>query len=128
MSIQRINVDNCPRLPVFSHAVIAGDFIFISGTLGLRPGTFELADGGIGPQTVQCLRHVETILKACDATLADLVRINVFLADESEFAEMNEAYASVIGSEPPTRITVGRAGLQFGAAIEIDCTAYRPRK
>jgi 2-iminobutanoate/2-iminopropanoate deaminase len=56
-----------------------------------------------------------------------VVKVNVFLADMSTFAEMNEAYLSVMGDEPPARITVGRAELALGAAVEIDCVAYKPQ-
>ena len=124
----RVNVPNVPRLPFFSHAVLAGDLIFVSGTLGMKPGTLELVEGGIANETVAALGHVKTILAACGATLKDLVKVTVYLADEATFQQMNEAYASVIGDDPPARITVGRAGLAFGAAIELDCTAYKPRK
>ena len=86
----------------------------------------KLVEGGTGPQTTQTLRNMETILKVCGATLADLVKVNVFLADMKTFAAMNEAYLAVIGSEPPARITVGRAELALGAAVEIDGIAYRP--
>jgi 2-iminobutanoate/2-iminopropanoate deaminase len=127
--LQRVNVEGIPRLPLFSHAVVAGDFIFVSGTLGLKPGTFELVEGGIGPQTVQALRSIENILAASGASLRDVVKINVYLADETTFGEMNKAYSSVLtGNETPARMTIGRAGLNFGAAIEIECTAYKRRK
>ena len=127
--LKRVIVDGIPRLPLFSHAVVAGDFIHVSGTLGLKPGTFELVAGGIGPETVQALRHIENILAGAGATLRDLVKVNVYLADPGAFDAMNEAYASVLtGSETPARMTIGNAGLNFGAAIEIECTAYKPRQ
>jgi 2-iminobutanoate/2-iminopropanoate deaminase len=126
--MKRVNVETSPRLPVFSHAVIAGDFIFVSGTLGMKPGArLELVEGGIKAETIAALRHMENILRGCGATLRDVVKINVFLADENTFADMNEAYASVIAEDPPARMTVSRTGLAFGAAIEIECIAYKPR-
>lgn len=127
MAVKRINADGLLRLPAFSHAVIAGDFIYVSGTLGTEPGGRELVAGGTGPQTTQTLRNIETILQACGAALADVVKVNVFLADMATFGEMNTAYLDVIGSEPPARITVGRADLAMGAAVEIDCVAYKPQ-
>ena len=80
--------------------------------------------GGTGPQTAQALRNIEQILRACGATLADLVKVNVYLADMDTYAEMNAAYLAVIGDDPPARITVGRAALALGAAVEIDAVAY----
>ena len=126
MGTRKIVVDGLGKLPAFCHAVVAGDFIFVSGTLGTRPSSFELVDGGTGPETRQTLRNIETILADCGASLADLVKLNVFLADMATFTEMNEAYLAVIGDDPPARITVGRAGLALGAAVEIDGVAYKP--
>jgi 2-iminobutanoate/2-iminopropanoate deaminase len=127
MALRKITIPGLARLPAFCHAVIAGDFIYVSGTLGTRPGSFDLVEGGVGPQTTQTLRHVETILHACGATLADIVKVNVFLADIATFAEMNQAYLAVMGDDPPARITVGRADLALGATVEIDCVAYKPQ-
>lgn len=87
----------------------------------------ELVEGGAGPETTQALRNIETILKACGATLDDLVKMSVFLADMETFPAMNAAYLAVMGSDPPARITVGRAALALGAAVEIDGIAYRPQ-
>ena len=128
MGGRHITVDGLAKLPAFCHAVIAGDFIYVSGTLGTVPGTMELVAGGTGPQTTQALRHIEEILHACGATLADLVKVNVFLADIDTFAEMNQAYLEVMGTDPPARITVGRNTFALGAAVEIDGIAYKPSK
>ena len=123
--MRKVIVEGLARLPAFCHAVVAGDFIHVAGTLGTQGDSLELVEGGAGAQTRQALRNVETILRACDATLADLVKVNVFLEDMGSFQEMNEAYVEVLGADPPARITVGRAGLALGAAVEIDGIAYR---
>jgi len=125
MDAKKIYVEGLARLPVFCHATIAGDFIYVSGTLGSKPNSMELVEGGVGPQTTQTLRNIETILHACGASLADLIKVNVFLHDINTFAEMNQAYMAVIGNDPPARITVGRADLALGAAVEIDAVAYK---
>ena len=126
MSVKKIVVEGLAKLPAFCHAVVAGDFIYVSGTLGTKPESMELVEGGTGPQTTQTLDHIRSILDACGASLEDVVKMNVFLADMGSFAEMNEAYIAVMGPSPPARITVGRADLALGAAVEIDCIAYRP--
>jgi 2-iminobutanoate/2-iminopropanoate deaminase len=128
MKPRRVNVEGLAQLPAFSHAVVAGDFIYVSGTLGVKPNSMDLVEGGIGPETTQALRHIETILEACGASLNDVVKVSVFLADMGTFANMNEAYLRVMGSDPPARITVGRADLAFKAAVEIDCIAYKRRE
>ncbi len=127
MRARKVNVEGLGRLPAFCHAVVAGDFIHVSGTLGTRPGGLELVEGGTREQTTRTLRNIEAILAACDATLADLVKVNVFLSDMRTFPEMNAAYLEILGSDPPARITVGRAELALGAAVEIDAVAYKPR-
>ena len=124
---KKVTVSGLARLPAFCDAVVAGDFIYVSGTLGTKPGSRELVAGGTGPQTTQTLRHIERILQECDASLADLVKVNVFLANMQTFAAMNEAYLAVMGDDPPARITVGRAELALGAAVEIDAVAYKPQ-
>jgi 2-iminobutanoate/2-iminopropanoate deaminase len=124
MSARKVNVDGLGKLPAFCHAVVAGDFIYVSGTLGTKANSFELVDGGTAAETTQTLRNIETILKGCGAGLEHLIKLNVFLADMSQFADMNGAYLEVIGEDPPARITVGRAALALGAAVEIDGVAY----
>lgn len=124
---RKLNADGLGRLPAFSHATVAGDFIFVSGTLGTRAGAFELVEGGAGPETRQTLENIRTILAAAGATLDDVVKVNVFLTDMDAFAEMNRAYRELFPSDPPARITVGCSALALGAAVEIDCIAYKPR-
>ena len=126
MTLKNISVDGLARLPAFCHATVAGDFIFISGTLGTAPNSMELVPGGVGPETVQTLRNIEAVLRECGATLKDVAKANVFLRDGDAFAQMNEAYLNVMGDDPPARITVAGAELALGAAVEIDCVAYKP--
>ena len=120
-----IVVEGLGRLPQFSHATMAGDLIFVSGTLGTLGDAFELATGGTGPQTVQTLRNIETILQAAGAELRDVVKVSIYLADMTTFREMNEAYSEFFPDSPPARITVGGAVLALGAAVEIECIARR---
>jgi 2-iminobutanoate/2-iminopropanoate deaminase len=124
--IERVVVEGLGRLPQFCHATIADGWIHISGTLGTQTGSMDLMPGGTGPQTTQTLRNMVTILEACGVGMADVVKMSVFLADMDTFPEMNEAYSAVMGSDPPARITVGKAGLALGAAVEIEGIAYRP--
>ena len=118
-----IIADGLGRLPQFSHATVAGELIFVSGTLGTLGEAFELAPGGTGPQTTQTLRNIETVLRAAGAELSDVVKVSVYLADMSTFQEMNEAYSKIFSDAPPARITVGGAVLALGAAVEIECVA-----
>lgn len=125
---ETILVDGLGRLPQFSHATVAGELIFVSGTLGTQGEGFELAPGGTGPETTQTLRNIETILRAAGAELGDIVKVSVYLRDMSTFAAMNEAYGQFFLDDPPARITVGGADLALGAAVEIECIARKPAR
>jgi 2-iminobutanoate/2-iminopropanoate deaminase len=120
---RRIVVEGVGRLPQFSHAVVAGDLVFVSGTLGTLPGGFELASGGAGAETRQTLVNLDTILVAAGSSLRDVVKASVFLADLADFAAMNEAWSERFKAEPPARITVGGVQLALGARVEIECIA-----
>jgi 2-iminobutanoate/2-iminopropanoate deaminase len=124
--VEKIVVDGLARLPSFSHAVIAGDTIYVSGSLGTAPDSMELVTGGAGPQTTQTIRNIEAILEASGASLDDIVKVNVYVSDMSKFSEMNDAYLEIFEGSPPARITVGGVDLALGAAVEIDCVAYKP--
>ena len=122
--MEKIVAQGLARLPAFSHAVIAGDHVHVSGTLGTVDDTMELAEGGVGPQTTQTLRNIERILETAGLGLADVVKMNVYVSDMADFEAMNQAYLAVIGDSPPARVTVGGVALALGAAVEIDCVAY----
>jgi 2-iminobutanoate/2-iminopropanoate deaminase len=126
MKARRVNVEGIGRLPQFSHAVIAGDTIYVAGQLGAKGEELAVVEGGVKAETTQLLRNIEAILKECGATLDDVVKVNAYLTDMSLFAEMNEAYAEVFGDDPPARITVGCSALALGALVEMDCIAVLP--
>ncbi len=120
-------VAGVPGMPAFCSAVIVDDQVFTSGMLGTRGDTLELVGGGIGPQTRQALRHLQTILAACDCSLEDVAKVNVYLTEMTLFGQMNNVWTSVFENDPPARITVGCSALALGALIELDCVAFRPQ-
>ena len=123
--MEKVVVEGLARVPSFSHAVIAGDFVHVAGSLGTVGDTTELVEGGVGPQTTQTIRNIERILEAAGVGLGNVVKMNVYLSDMADFQLMNEAYMEAIGDSPPARITVGGVDLALGGAVEIDCVAYR---
>jgi 2-iminobutanoate/2-iminopropanoate deaminase len=123
--MEKLVVEGLARVPSFSHAVVVGAYVHVSGTLGTVGDTMELAEGGVGAQTTQTLRNIERILGAAGLGLPDVVKMNVYLSEMDDFEEMNRAYLEVIGNSPPARITVGGVDLALGGAVEIDCVAYR---
>jgi len=124
--VRKVNVSGLARLPAFCHATIVDGQVFVAGMLGAQPGNDELVPGGVGPQTEQTLRNIETVLTACGCTFADVAKVNVYLTDMTQFAEMNRAYLAVMGDDPPARITVGCTGLALDAMVEMDCIAFLP--
>jgi 2-iminobutanoate/2-iminopropanoate deaminase len=126
MKPRRVNVEGMARLPQFSQAVIADNTIYVAGMLGVAGEELAVVDGGVKPETIQALRNIERVLEECGATLDDVVKVNVYLTDMSLFGEMNDAYATVFGDQPPARITVGCSALALGALVEMDCIAVRP--
>lgn len=124
--MEKVVVEGLARLPAFSHAVVAGDTIYVSGTLGTLPDTVSLAPGGAGPETTQTLENLEAILRECGASMSDVVKVNVYLSDLDTINEMNDAYLEVFQESPPARITLGGVDLALGAAVEMECIAHKP--
>jgi 2-iminobutanoate/2-iminopropanoate deaminase len=104
----------------YSHAVKSGGLLFCSGQVPLDPGTGKLVEGSIGDQTRRCLENLAVVAAAAGASLADAVRMGIYVTDMSSFGEVNETYATFFGDGPPARSTVGVAALPLGARVEID--------
>jgi 2-iminobutanoate/2-iminopropanoate deaminase len=115
-----------PRGP-YSPAVRAGDFIFVSGQVPVDPATQQVVTGDIGLETRRVLNNIQQILKGCGATMADVVKCSVFLADAKDFAAMNGVYAEFFGDAKPARTTVVGGFVLAGIRVEIDAIAYVPR-
>jgi 2-iminobutanoate/2-iminopropanoate deaminase len=107
----------------YNQAIVAGDFVFVAGQLGLAPGATEIA-GDIAAQTGQALANLSAILEAAGSSLENLVKTSVFLVDLADFQAMNEVYASRVGDRPPARSTFQVAKLPSGALVEIEAIAH----
>jgi 2-iminobutanoate/2-iminopropanoate deaminase len=115
-----------PGLPAnnrtYSQAVILGNFVFVSGQLGVDPATRALVPGGIGEQTRQAIDNIEAILKAAGSGLDRVGKVNIFLTDFSLLAEVNEVYATRFTGRP-AKTTVEIARLDKDGLIEIEAIA-----
>jgi 2-iminobutanoate/2-iminopropanoate deaminase len=115
-----------PRGP-YSPAIVAGDFVFVSGQGPVDGATDKMSYGDIQHETRMVLTNIMRILEAAGSSLSDVVRCTVFLRDGNDFAAMNEVYREFFGEQRPTRTTVAVAFADPTMKVEIDCIAYRPR-
>ena len=115
-----------PRGP-YSPAVRAGDFLFVAGQGPIDPATNQMSYGDIRHETRLVLNNIKTILEGCGASLADVVKCSVFLADGKDFAAMNEIYAEFFGTAKPARTTVEVKFASPPMKVEIDAIAYKPK-
>ena len=110
----------------FSEAVIVGDTVYLAGQIGNKPGTLELAEGGIEGETRQVMDNIKTSLEAHGLSMANLVKCTVMLADISEWGAFNEIYATYFeAGRFPARAAFGANGLALGARVEVDCIGAR---
>ena len=115
---------DAPSSPLFSQAVKAGPFVFVSGTVGIDPSTGTLAGGTIQEQTRQALTNCEAILRAGGASLDDVVEAGILLTNPADFAGLNEEWARWFPSDPPARYGV-KLGVDVpGLLVSIRMTAY----
>jgi 2-iminobutanoate/2-iminopropanoate deaminase len=110
----------------YSHAVRTGGLLFCSGQVPLDPDSGELVGDSPAEQARQCLTNLAAVCAGAGATLADAVRLTVYMTDLGAFAEVNEVYGSFFEEEPPARVAIGVAALPKGAQVEIDAIVALP--
>ena len=117
-----------PAVGPYSPAVRAGDWLVLSGQVGLDSATGGLVSGGVEVETRQAMRNITAVLADCDASLADIAKATIFVTDLADFPVVNEVYGEALGGHRPARSTVGAAALLLGAAVEIEVWAHSPIK
>lgn len=126
MLMQQISTDDGLALDLpFSQAVERDGSIYVSGQVALDPDTGELIDGDIAAETTRTLENIELILDAADATMEDVVKVNLYLVDIDEFDAVNEAYEPFFSAPYPARTAVEVGDLAVPTGIEIDVIAAR---
>jgi len=108
----------------YTPAVRAGDWIIVSGQLGMHDGV--LVEGGVAAQTTQAIENLKAQLAEMGASLTDVAKTLCFLTDMDTFATFNQSYIAGFGEHRPARSTIGVAALPAGAAVEIEAWAFRP--
>ena len=128
MTRQAVSSEQAPAaLGPYSQAIVAGGFVFCSGTAGFDPATGVAADG-IEAQTEQALRNLAAVLEAAGASMADLVKTTIFYADVDDFARLNEVYARHMPDPPPARSAPANVRLPHGLLVSIEAIAAVPAR
>jgi 2-iminobutanoate/2-iminopropanoate deaminase len=125
MDLTFLNITDAPPPPptaAYSHAVKAGDYLFVTGQLGVDPKTNKLVPGGAAEQAEQVMRNLETVLRGAGTTIDRAVMVRIFLVNfATDYPGVNKVYASYFkAGRYPARTTVGVTHLALGAAVEID--------
>jgi 2-iminobutanoate/2-iminopropanoate deaminase len=124
--MQKIETQNAPKaIGPYSQAVRAGDFLFLSGQIPIDPATGKVNEATIEWQTSQVLANIEAVLDEAGLTLEDVVRVEIYLKDISDFQIVNSIYAEKFShSIKPARQTMQVAKLPLDVRIEISCIAF----
>lgn len=120
MSKQTINTKQAPQaIGTYSQAVRAANTVYLSGQIGLDPTTMLLADG-IEAQVRRVLDNLKAVAESAGGSLADIVKLNIYLTDLDSFALVNSIMAEYFSQPYPARAAIGAASLPRGALVEAD--------
>ena len=111
-----------------AEAVRVGDTLYLSGQIGIQPGTLKLVPGGIKEEAKQALTNIRTTLEAHGYTMRDVVKCTVMLADIAKWGDFNDVYKTFFSEPFPARSAIGANGLAIGAQVEVECIAVASGK
>jgi len=121
MTKQIIKTDKAPQaIGTYSQAVRVGETLYLSGQIPLVPETMELVEGDIQAQIRRVFDNLQAVAIAAGGSMADLVKLNVFLTDLTNFSLVNEVMAEYLTEPYPARAAIGVSALPKGAAVEMD--------
>lgn len=121
MAKQIIQTDRAPAaIGTYSQAVRVGDTVYLSGQIPLDPVTMEMVNASVDDEIHRVFKNLTAVAEAAGGTLADLVKLNVFLTDLAHFAKVNEIMAQYVPQPYPARAAIGVASLPRGARVEAD--------
>jgi reactive intermediate/imine deaminase len=122
-----IHTDRAPAaIGTYSQAVRAGSTVYVSGQIPLDPETMDVVDGGVAQQITRVFDNLEAVATAAGGSLADAVRLTVYLTDLANFPLVNEIMATYFQQPYPARAAIGVAALPRGVAVEIDAILVLP--
>lgn len=121
-----VKTDLCPKaIGPYSQAIIAGNYMFASGQIGINPESGCIVEGGIEAQTKQVMENIKNMLTAAGLKLGDVIKTDVFITDMGNFNAVNKIYAEYFTENEPARSCVEIGALPKGALIEIEIVAYK---
>ena len=124
MARKIIHTDAAPKaIGTYSQAVRCGNTVYLAGQIGLDPATMDLV-AGIGPQIHRVFENLRAVARAAGGDLGDVVKLNVYLVDLTNFARFNEIMATFFAEPYPARAAVGVASLPRGALVEVDAVMH----
>jgi 2-iminobutanoate/2-iminopropanoate deaminase len=124
--LSNIHTEEAPAaIGPYSQAMVAGDFVFVSGQIGLDSASGELKGADLDTQARQALANLGAILKAAGCGLEQVAAVDVFLSDMNDFAAFNRIYEAFFGTHRPARAVVAVKALPKNAVVEIKCVAMR---
>ena len=127
MKREIIATDTAPQaIGPYSQGVRAGELVFFSGQIALRPETGEMVGSDAAAQTEQVMANIAALLEAGGLTFAEVVKSTIFLTNLADFSVVNEIYGRRFPAAPPARSTVEVRGLPRGALVEIEVIAFAP--
>ncbi|MDE2449602.1 MAG: RidA family protein [Gammaproteobacteria bacterium] len=125
MSRKPIHTERAPQaIGTYSQAVRAGDTVYLSGQIPLDPATKELVTGDIEAEIRRVFENLKAVAEAAGGSLAQAMKVNVYLTDLTHFAKVNEIMAQYFPQPYPARAAVGVAQLPRGARVEAECVLY----
>ncbi len=121
MTREIIKTDNAPQaIGTYSQAVKVGSTVYLSGQIPLVPDTMEMVEGSIEAQIRRVFDNLSAVAEAAGGSLADIVKLNVFLTDLAHFPVVNEVMSGYFSEPYPARAAIGVAQLPKDAAVEMD--------
>ena len=127
MSKTIISTTKAPAaIGTYSQAVRVGDTVYLSGQIGLDPASMQMVEG-IDAQITRVFDNLKAVAEASGGTLADIVKINIFLTDLANFGKVNEAMATYFQQPYPARAAIGVAALPRGGLVEADAVMVLSR-
>lgn len=110
-----------PKNLPFSEMVRYGDTLYLSGQIGIQPGTMKLVPGGTREEARQALENIKASMEAHGYSMSNLIKCTVMLVDIADWPAFNEVYKSFFSGEYPARSAFAASGLALGARVEVDC-------